>query len=152
MSDTLDDIDRRILSMLQEDARTPYVKIADQLGVSDATIHIRVRKLLDKGIIKQFTALLDEGQVGQSITTYVLVRVEPGTIEQVCEALSKLENVYEIHEVHERYDILVKVKGNSLNEFRDVLTQEIRSIPHILGSEAYTVYKTWKQTHNVQFS
>jgi Lrp/AsnC family transcriptional regulator for asnA, asnC and gidA len=149
MSDTLDAIDRSILSMLQEDARTPYVKIADHLSVSDATIHIRVRKLVNKGIIKQFTVLLDEGQVGQSVTTYVLVRVEPGSIEQVCEALSKLENVYEIYEVHERYDILVKVKGDSLNEFRDVLTQEIRSIPHILGSEAYTVYKTWKQKQNI---
>jgi Lrp/AsnC family transcriptional regulator for asnA, asnC and gidA len=63
MSDTLDLIDRSILSMLQDDARTPYVKIADQLGVSDATIHIRVRKLVNEGIIKQFTVLLDEEKV-----------------------------------------------------------------------------------------
>ena len=152
MSNILDDIDRSILSILQEDARTPYVKIADQLGVSDATIHIRVKKLVNKGIIKQFTVLLDEGQVGQSVTSYVLVRVEPGTIEQVCEALNKLENVFEIYEIHERYDLLVKVKGDSLNEFRDVLIQDMRSIPHILSSEAYTVYKTWKQTHSVPLS
>jgi len=147
MREGLDDVDRKILTLLQADARMPFVKIAEQIGVSDATIHLRVRNLEQHGVIRKFTVVLDDAKLGKPLTAYVLIRVNPGTIDTVCAQLSRIDAVSEVHEVHEQYDVLVKVRGESLPEFRDTLTQQIRTIPHVRGSETYPVYKTWKEDH-----
>jgi Lrp/AsnC family transcriptional regulator for asnA, asnC and gidA len=145
LSVEIDEVDLRILAILQDDARTPFTRIAQQLGVSDATIHLRVRKLEDAGVIEKYTIVLNEEKMGRPVTTYVLIRVDPGTVEDVCTRLLELEEVYEVYEIHERYDILVKIRGDSLDEVRNILIQKLRSIPDVVGSEAYTVYKTWKR-------
>jgi len=146
----LDHYDRNILSILQDDARTPFTKIAETLGVSDATIHFRVKKMEEMGLIEKFTIIMNEKKAGMPITTYILIRVDPGSVEDVCTKLRELHEVYEVYEIHERYDILVKVRGRDLEEIRDILIQKIRSIPDIMSSEAYTVYKTWKQDARIQ--
>ena len=149
MSKAIDEVDLNILSTLQDDARTPFTKIADKLGVSDATIHFRVKKMEAMGLIEKYTLILNDEKIGKPITTYVLIRVDPSTVEEVCKELLKLEAIYEICEIHERYDILAKVRGRDLNEVRDIIINKLRSISGILGSEAYTVYKTWKKDFGV---
>jgi len=146
----IDEVDVHILSSLQENARTPFTKIAETLGVSDATIHLRVKKMEELGLIEKYTIILNEEEVGKPVTTYVLIRVDPGTVEAVCRKLIDLADVYEVYEIHERYDVLVKIRGSSLDEVRDILIKKIRSLPNIVGSEAYTVYKTWKQDVGVR--
>ena len=141
----IDEVDLNILSSLQENSRTPFTKIAEKLGVSDATIHLRVKKMEDMGLIEKYTIIINDKEIGQPVTTYVLIRVDPGTVENVCMNLMELEDVYEVCEIHERYDILVKVRGSGLEDIRDTLIQKIRSITDVVGSEAYTVYKTWKR-------
>ena len=150
LSKTIDEVNVNILSILQNDARTPFTKIADKLDVSDATIHFRVKKMEAMGLIEKYTLILNDEKAGKPITTYVMIRVDPSTVEEVCRELFKLEEIYEICEIHERYDILVKVRGHNLNEVRDIIINKLRSIPGILGSEAYTVYKTWKKDFGVK--
>jgi Lrp/AsnC family transcriptional regulator for asnA, asnC and gidA len=147
----LDNVDVGILSRLQQDARTPFTKIAEELGVSDATIHLRVRKLESQNLIEKYTVILNEAHI-QPITTYVLIRVAPGSVEDVCKKLTQIEEIHEVSEIHERYDILAKIRGRDLSQVRDMLIQQIRSIPHIVGSEAYTVYKTWKRDYGVNIN
>ena len=149
VSNTLDKVDLNILSILQDDARTPFTKIADKLDVSDATIHNRVKIMEKMGVIEKYTLILNNEKVGKPITTYVLIRVNPGAVEEICKELLELEAVYEICEIHERYDILVKIRGSNLDDVRDIIINRLRSITDILGSEAYTVYKTWKKDFGV---
>jgi Lrp/AsnC family transcriptional regulator for asnA, asnC and gidA len=148
MSKTIDEVDMNILSMLQDDARTPFTKIAKKLNVSDATIHLRVKKMENMGLIEKYTIVVNEEGLGKPITSYILIRINPGTVEQVCNELLQFDEVYEICEIHERYDIIVKIRGHNLDEVRDII-KNLRSIPDILGSEAYTVYKTWKKDFGV---
>lgn len=150
MSIGLDEVDFDILSILQDDARTPFTKIAKRLGVSDATIHGRVRKMEDKDLIEKYTTIINDEMIKDYISAHVLIRVEPGTVEKVCTRLMELDEVLEICEIHERYDIIVKVRGSSLEEIRDTLIQKIRSIPDVVGSETYTVFKTWKRNLGVR--
>jgi Lrp/AsnC family transcriptional regulator for asnA, asnC and gidA len=146
----IDEVDRNILSSLQENSRTPFTKIAEKLGVSDATIHLRVKKMEEQGLIEKYTIIINEKEIGKPVTTYVLIRVDPSTVEDVCMKLMELEDVYEVCEIHERYDILIKIRGDNLDEVRDIIINKIRSIPDIVGSEAYTAYKTWKQDLGVR--
>lgn len=147
----LDNVDVGILSRLQQDGRTPFTKIAEELGISDATVHLRVRKLKNHNIIKKYTIVINEDHV-QPITTYVLIRVAPGNMEAVCKELSQINEIYEVSEIHERYDILAKIKGRDLRQVRDMLIQRIQSIPNIVGSDTYTVYKTWKRDYGVNIN
>jgi Lrp/AsnC family transcriptional regulator for asnA, asnC and gidA len=146
----IDAVDLRILSMLQENARTPFTKIAQELGVSDATIHLRVRKMENTGVIEKYDTVLNEEKMGKPVSAYVLVRVDPGTVEEVCKRLLELEKVYEISEIHERYDVLVKIRGSGLEEVRDILIQKIRSIPAVVDSETYMVFRNWKRDLGVR--
>ena len=143
--DEIDDIDLNIISILQDDARTPFTKVANRLNVSDATIHLRVRKMEELGLIEKYTLVLNEEKMGKPVTLYVMIRVNPGTVNEVCNELMKMDEIYEISEIHERYDVLAKIRGRNLEELRDILIQKIRAIPNVLGSECYTVYKNWKQ-------
>jgi len=141
---TPDEVDLSILSMLRDDARVPFTKIAKHLGISDATIHIRVNKMEKMGLIKKYTTILDDEMLGKLVISYFLIRVKPGTIGDVCKKLLELDEIYEISEIHERYDLLIKVKGHDLTEIRDILIDKIRSIADIVDSEILTVYKIWK--------
>jgi Lrp/AsnC family transcriptional regulator for asnA, asnC and gidA len=145
MKNEIDNTDIKILSMLQDNSRTPFTMIANRLGVSDATIHMRVKKMEKLGVIEQYTITINEEKMGKPIESYVLIRVNPGSVQEICKKLTQLDGIYEVSEIHERYDILVKIKGQNLDEIRDILIDKIRSIPDIMGSEAYTVYKTWKR-------
>lgn len=147
----LDTVDVGILSRLQEDARIPFTKIAKELGISDATVHLRVRKLENQNLIEKYTIVINEAKL-QPITTYVLIRVSPGSVEPVCRELSQIDEIYEVSEIHERYDILAKIRGRNLSQVRNMLIQRIRSIPNIVGSEAYTVYKTWKRDYGMNIN
>jgi Lrp/AsnC family transcriptional regulator for asnA, asnC and gidA len=144
----LDDVDVGILSRLQRDSRIPFTKIAEELGISDATVHIRVRKLEHQNIIQKYTVVVNEDHL-QPITTYILIRVTPGNVEKICKELSQISEIYEVSEIHERYDVLAKIRARDLGQVRDLLIQRIRSIPNIVSSEAYTVYKTWKRDFGV---
>jgi len=144
----LDDVDIGILSRLQQDSRIPFTKIAKELGISDATVHLRVRKLVAQNIIEKYTVIINEDHL-QPFSTYVLISVTPGNVEAVCKELSQIDEIYEVSEIHERYDILAKIRGRDLGQVRNLLIQRIRSIPNIVSSEAYTVYKTWKRDFGV---
>lgn len=144
----LDDVDVGILSRLRQDGRVPFTKIAKELGISDATVHLRVRKLEHQNIIEKYTVVINEDHL-QPISIYVLIRITPGNVEDVCKELSQIDEIYEVSEIHERYDVLAKIRGRDLGQVRDLLIKRIRSIPNIVSSEAYTVYKTWKRDFGV---
>ncbi|MEM3478784.1 MAG: Lrp/AsnC family transcriptional regulator, partial [Candidatus Bathyarchaeia archaeon] len=86
----IDDVDREIIRMLQEDARVSFRKIAEKLNVSEATIFTRVKKLLKKNVIKGFTAIVSPEKVGKNITAFVLINADPKKLHNVLEALSRM--------------------------------------------------------------
>ena len=77
MSVKIDSTDREILKMLQEDARVAFKRIAEKIGVSEATVFVRVKKLRKKGVIKRFTALVSPELLGKNLTAFVLINTEP---------------------------------------------------------------------------
>jgi len=95
MSVKIDSTDKVILKMLQENARIAFKKIAEKVGVSEATIFVRVRKLQKNGVIKRFTALVSPELVGKSLTAFVLINTDPKKLDYVLETLSKIDDVYE---------------------------------------------------------
>ncbi|MFH1327694.1 MAG: Lrp/AsnC family transcriptional regulator [Candidatus Bathyarchaeota archaeon] len=145
MSDlVLDDVDWGIIKILQKNARTSFMEVAKELGVSDATIHVRVGKLENSGVIKKYTIIVDRAKSGKPILVHILVNVDPGKIDFVAKNLVKIEDIDEIHEIHGRYDMLLKAQSESIEKIREIIINSVRKIPGVINTEVLTVFKTWK--------
>jgi len=129
MSVKLDSTDKTILRMLQEDARTAFKRIAERIGVSEATIFVRVRKLREKGVIKRFTALVSPELLGKALTAFVLINTEPKKLEDVLETLNQMDDVYEVYDVTVSYYAIAKIR----TENREALAKIIDRIGMIDG-------------------
>jgi len=145
----MDELNLKILSALRFDARKPFLEIARKLGVADATIHARVKKMIEEGIIKGFETIIDDEKLGYKITSFIEIKVKPGTADEAVIALSRIDGVLEVHEIHGHCDILLKVKAKNLAELRDKLVKEIRAIKEVISSEAHTVLKVVKEEHSL---
>ncbi len=142
---SLDKIDIKILKLLHKDSSTPYVVIAKKIGVTDGTIHQRIKKLKDLGVIKNFTINLDQNLLGKRSIAYILLTVNPGFIEKVSEKVCKIPTVLEVHEVHTRGDILIKLRASDQEEIRNIIVNKIRKIEGVVDSDLFPVYKSWKE-------
>src|ERR687885_3026752 len=93
----LDDVNLRIIDILGKDSSTTFVEIAKQIGISDATVHLRVRRLKDQGVINKFTLSVDNDLLGYDHLSFIGINIKPGFADQITEELSKIEEVLEIH-------------------------------------------------------
>jgi len=141
----LDDINLRIIDILSRDSSTTFVEIAKQIGISDATVHLRVRRLIAAGIITKFTISVDNNLLGYDHLAFMGINVEPGFADEATLELANLDEVLEIHEMHGTFDLLLKIRARDLNQMRDVVENKIRKLPHILETELMTVLKTKKE-------
>ena len=129
MSVKIDSIDKTILRMLQEDARIAFKRIAEKIGVSEATVFVRVRKLREKGVIRRFTAIVSPELLGKALTAFVLINSEPKKLEEVLDTLSRMDDVYEVYDVTGTYYAIVKIR----TENRETLAKIIDRIGMIDG-------------------
>ena len=152
LQDSIDAVDLKIIDILGKDSSTTFVDIAKQIGVSDATIHIRVRRLREAGIIGNFTISVDNNRLGYDHLAFMGINVEPGFAEDVTNDLSSLHEILEIHEMHNRFDLLLKIRAKDLNELRDIVVNKVRTLPHILETDLMTILKTRKEEKMVPIS
>jgi Lrp/AsnC family transcriptional regulator for asnA, asnC and gidA len=89
----MDKRDETILSTLLADSRTPYVRLARRLGISETAIRKRVKNLEDSGIIQRFTIQVDPTDLGYGSAAIIGIDTEPDAISKTCEKISKMKNV-----------------------------------------------------------
>lgn len=116
----LDDKDKRILNLLQENARLSYTDIANELNISEATVRYRVKKLVDAGVISKFTVLLDPRKIGYPTTGILMIKIVPEHFEGVAEKISNLFETRHVLQTTGDYDILTVVKARSLEHLNEV--------------------------------
>ena len=148
----LDDVSLQIIDILGKDSSMPFVEIAKQIGISDATVHLRVRRLKDEGVINKFTLSLDNDLLGYDHLAFIGINIRPGFTDQTIGELSNFEEVLEIHEMHGRFDLFLKIRAKDLNHIRDIMENKIRKLPNILETELMTVLKTKKEDQIVSLN
>ena len=146
MKEKLDEIDLKIIDILGRDSSTPFVEIAKQIGISDATVHVRVRRLISEGVISKFTISVDNDLLGYNHLGFMGINVDPAfAAEKTIDQLLNLEEVLEIHEMHNSFDLFLKIRAKHLGHMLDIVENKIRKLPHILNTELITVLKTRKE-------
>ena len=148
----LDNVNLQILDILGKDYSMPFVEIAKQIGISDATVRLRVRRLIAADVITKFTISVDDNLLGYDHLAFMGINIKPGSADQTTKELSYLEEVLEIHEMHNSFDLFLKIRAKDLNHIRDIMENKIRKLPNILETELMTVLKTKKEDQIVSLN
>ncbi|HEY8369308.1 MAG TPA: Lrp/AsnC family transcriptional regulator [Thermodesulfobacteriota bacterium] len=131
MPKTLDEIDRRILALLQEEARMPNVELASRVGLSPSPCLRRVRELERTGVIRRYVTLLDPAAVGLPISVFVAVtlekQIEP-ELERFEAAVRKRPEIMECYLMTGEYDYLLRVVVKDLVAYERFLMDSLTRI------------------------
>jgi Lrp/AsnC family leucine-responsive transcriptional regulator len=138
----LDEIDRRILGLLQTDCKTPLAKIGEKVGLSAPSVVERVRKLEGDGFITGYHANLDARKLGVDITAFIGVSIgHPEGIATFEKSLEQLQDVLECHHVTGGYTLLLKVKTRNTQSLESLISK-LRSIAGVERTETSVVLST----------
>ena len=129
----IDELDKKILNELIENPRVTYRELARKLGVSVGTVHLRIRKLQAKGVIKGFTVQVDYGKVGYDVTALILIKVDGKHILNVERDVAKHSNVCAVYDVTGEFDVIVVAKFRSIRELNDFI-KSLLAKPYIVST------------------
>ncbi|MBY8991977.1 MAG: Lrp/AsnC family transcriptional regulator [Candidatus Lokiarchaeota archaeon] len=146
----LDDIDKNIIRILQEDARTSYREIQNTLGISIGTIHNRISKLRDLGVVQGYTLRLSNEKLGYKLTFLIRVNVDGKHTEEILEDLTKIPEVCSIfHTTGEQSAALIcRFKDSeSVHQF----IRELNEREYVTRTNSNMVLKEYKNSAFVEF-
>ncbi|MDQ7028733.1 MAG: Lrp/AsnC family transcriptional regulator [Ardenticatenia bacterium] len=130
----LDDRDRRILAILQEDGRLTWATLARRMGMSAPAILARVRRLEEGGYIRKYVALLNRHKVGKHVVCYVTVSLtqhDPSTLEQFEQEVGRWPEVLECARITGDGDYLLKVITKDAQELEHFLAEKLGNVPAV---------------------
>ena len=132
----IDNIDRGILSELMINAKVPYTEIAKKLIVSAGTIHVRMKKMEDAGIVKNSRLHINYELLGFDMTAFLGIYLEKGsTYTDVIKQLNLIPEIVEAHYTTGVYSIFAKIRCKNTKHMRQILNEEIQSIKGIQRTE-----------------
>jgi Lrp/AsnC family transcriptional regulator for asnA, asnC and gidA len=143
---SLDDTSKAIIAQLQQDGRRSYASIGKAVGLSEAAVRQRVQRLIESGVM-QIVAVTDPLQLGFARQAMVGIRVT-GALEPVADALSAIREVAYVVLTAGSYDLLAEVVCESDEHLLDIISNEIRGIPGVAGTETLVYLKLRKQTYS----
>ena len=132
----IDNIDRGILSELMINAKVPYTEIAKKLIVSAGTIHVRMKKMEEAGIVKNSRLHINYELLGFDLTAFLGIYLEKGsTYTDVIRQLNLIPEIVEAHYTTGVYSIFAKIRCKNTKHMRQILNEEIQSIKGIQRTE-----------------
>lgn len=138
MNYQLDQIDRGILKFLQRDARTAYTEIAERLGVSSGTIHQRVHRLENAGILLGTTVRVDAKALGLTVTTLIGIHLRGAQDHaKVIEHLKNWPEVVEVNYTTGTFGLIAKIITEDIDAFHKFLVKKLQSIKEIQATESF---------------
>src|SRR5688572_4635060 len=116
-----DDIDRKILSELQEDARTSYAELGRRVGLTTPAVIERVRKLEDAGVITGYSAEIDTAKIGLPITAFVRMSITGVDYSRIIEVAEQSNEVLECHRGTGGDSFIMKVAVASVEHLQEII-------------------------------
>jgi len=134
----IDDLDRQILRILMRDAGVAYTDIARELSVSGGTIHVRMKKMEESGVVLGSKLLVNPPALGFDITAFIGIYLEKGSIyNDVSKELLKITEIVEMHYTTGIYSMFAKVVCRDTRHLRQVLNDKIQPIEGVQRTETF---------------
>ena len=132
----IDNIDLKILTLLTQDAKLPYTEVAKKVYVSGGTVHVRMKKMEDMGIVKGTTLSMDYSKLGYDVTAFLGIYLERSSLyDEVTEKLREIPEVVKMHYTTGNYNIFVKIHCKDTQHLRQVLHDKIQKVEGIERTE-----------------
>ena len=137
-TDKIDGTDLKILAILLEDANLPYTEIGKRVFVSGGTVHVRMKKMEQMGIVTGAQLNIDHKKLGWDISAFLGIYLDKSSLyEEVAESLEAIPEVVNIHYTTGIYSIFAKIVCRDTQHLRQVLHDKIQRVPGIQRTETF---------------
>ncbi|OXM70341.1 Lrp/AsnC family transcriptional regulator [Amycolatopsis vastitatis] len=143
----LDNTDRSLIALLQQDGRASFTALAKAVGLSEGAVRQRVQRLLRDDLM-QIVAVTDPANVDLTRQAMVGISVDGADPREVADKLSELPNVHYVVLCAGRYDLLAELVCRDDDHMLEVLGEEVRKIPGVSGTELFVYLKLAKQNYS----
>ncbi len=144
----MDELDRKIIGLLQLDGRASNAKIAREVGVSEGTVRRRIRRLIQEDVVK-LTAVPNLERLGYTTTALIGLRTDPGTSATVAEAIANLDEAHYVAVTTGAYDVFIWVGLESLKSLGTFLRTKIGPIEGVQRAETFVNVAIKKRTYGL---
>lgn len=123
----LDKLDKKILCLIAEDARIPFLEVARECKVSGAAIHQRIQKLTNLGVLKGSQFVIDPEKIGFETCAYMGLNLKnPENFDEVVESLKKIPEIVECHYTTGEYDLFIKVYAHNNHHLLTIIHDKLQ--------------------------
>ncbi|MBX2900461.1 MAG: Lrp/AsnC ligand binding domain-containing protein [Cyclobacteriaceae bacterium] len=132
----IDQTDLRILEILMQDAKRPYTEVAKRVNVSQGTVHVRMNKMEDAGILEKTTLKINYAKLGYDITAFIGIYLEKSALYEM--VLAKLKDIPEITNIHYttgNYSMFVRIHCRDTSHLKEVLHDKMQQVEGIERTE-----------------
>lgn len=136
----LDSLDKKILSILATNARTPYLEVARLCKVSGAAIHQRIQRMEEAGVIKASVLQTHPGGLGYMTCAFIGIQINLHTIsthEEVFDRIRQIPEIVECHHITGKYSLLIKIYARNNEHLKQIIVGKIQSIAEITFTETF---------------
>jgi Lrp/AsnC family transcriptional regulator for asnA, asnC and gidA len=132
----LDDIDRSVIGLLNEDGRMPSAEIGRRLGISPRTVNYRIENLIKRGIIN-VRAVVNPKVLGYDVLADVLIETEPGRLKEVARAIAEFSQVSYVAGATGDRDISIQIVAHSNEELFNFVTETLGNLPGVRRTQTH---------------
>ena len=141
----MDDIDKKIIKVLEDDARTSLRKISELVDVSLGTVSNRVKRMEKNGIIRGYSVILDPDKIGWELNVVIGLRIQKGRLIEIQERIAKDSRVHGVYDLTGDFDSMVIARAKNRKDLYD-LSKNVLSIDGVERSITHLVLNTVKES------
>lgn len=129
----LDEIDRSIINLLTHNARMSYVDIGEAVGLSRVAVKARINLLESKGIIEEYTTIINPQKIGSAVSSYYEIEIKPVNYQEVVNILNANDTVTQIYQVSGKNKLHVHAVSEDSEAMESFLNEVIHKLPGVLS-------------------
>jgi DNA-binding Lrp family transcriptional regulator len=144
----IDEKDKMILAELKKNARNSTKDIAAHINIPRVTVHDRIQKMIQQGIIKSFNVSIDYKKIGYTTEVFIFISfISTPDVSQreLAKRIAKLPGVYDVHIISGEYDLLLKVRGKTLEEIGGLVVDKLRQLKGVGRTLTFACFETVKE-------
>lgn len=152
MKHRLDDTDRKILELLQQDSNITNALLAQAIGLSPAPTLERVKKLEQSGVIKGYHASVDAAAVGVGVSTFVLVNLKGHNKENITrftKAIAEIPEIVECHHVTGQADFMLRIVCADIPAYQSLMLEQVTNIDVVDNMQSMVILSTFKDSNMI---
>lgn len=145
----IDAVDKKLLIELLRDSRVSLRRLAEEMNVSPATLHNRLLRLMQEGVVKGFTALLDYTKLGYSLTSIIMAKVDGKHLVEFEKEIANYDNVVAVYDIVGEYDVAIIAKFRSVEDL-DTFLKNLLKNPKVERTHTSIVLNVVKEDPRIR--